>query len=97
MKHVLRKYLMVMSIGLMSIGAFAQTDDVRVHWFDGDDFLGGSMMNVSSNGRYAVGNIIEVHSYIWDRTTGETKIIPRTEAGYCEAEDVSNNGVVAGI
>lgn len=97
MKSMLQKCSIVISMLLISFITFAQTEEVRVHWLDGPDVKGGVMSNVSSNGRYAVGYIIEVHSYIWDRTTGEVTIIPRSDDGYCEAEDVSNNGVIAGI
>lgn len=96
MKSVLQKVFMLVSAVMMSAGLFAQNEGVRVIWFDGDDVLDGNFYEVSSNGRYAVGAVNGVYTFLWDRSTGETVVIKGADDSMSEGYDVSNNGVIAG-
>ena len=91
-------------LGCLTFGAvFAQNDLPRVEIFEPqggimDSLWGAWVQGVSHNGEYAVGYGDEytTWSFIWDRTSGEYRLITGAYKNISCANSVSNNGLVVG-
>ena len=99
MRKTLLKLLSCLTFGV----AFAQNDLPRVDIFEPqggilDSLWGSWVQGVSHNGEYAVGygNEYTTWSFIWDRTSGEYRLITGAYKNISCANGVSNDGLVVG-
>lgn len=91
-------------MGCLALGTAAMAQEMpRVEVFEpqgnvADSLFGAFVQGVSHNGEWAVGHGTEYTnwSFIWNRTTGEFKLIEGSYEGVATASGVSNDGTVVG-
>lgn len=96
-----RPFIIVISmLVLTSLPAFAQEVDFKVF----PELAGATFNHVSSNGRYAVGYVMESVGFVYDVETEQLTVVEGPEGAIennvskqvCEVQDISDNGIICG-